>query len=146
LGCAAGGPQENFRAGAGRTRAEIQRPEEHRPLRAQRTRAHQQRAPAPRGVRICAKVTCSRSSPLAEARGYTFRKSKAHPRESRGRKASGLRLHRARTAGPPPGSRPSPWCRSTPRKRLRCTGTQRATAGSRVGAVSLTVCKPSSCM
>jgi hypothetical protein len=44
------------------------------------------------------------------------------------------------------GSCPVPWCRSTARRRLRCTGTQRATAGSRVGAVSLTVCSPSSCM
>ena len=44
------------------------------------------------------------------------------------------------------GSCPSPWCRSTARRRLSCTGTQRATAGSRVGAVSLTVCSPSSCI
>lgn len=44
------------------------------------------------------------------------------------------------------GSCPCPWCRSTARRRLRCTGTQRATAGSRVGAVSLSVCSPSSCM
>lgn len=42
-------------------------------------------------------------------------------------------------------SRPSAWCRSTARKGWM-RATQRATADSRVGTVSLTVCRPSSCM
>ena len=42
-------------------------------------------------------------------------------------------------------SRPSAWCRSTARTGWM-RATQRATADSRVGTVSLTVCRPSSCM